>query len=343
MVSPLRLFALLAPVAACGALVLAAPNAVAHEPPEAVTEAATDVGPTAATLNGVVTPNGHYTTYTFVYGTTRYDAHTPLTEAGNGSTPVAVSARVEGLTAATTYHVRLIAFSHHGFARGDDVTFTTPAAAPPPPLPQPPPSSPPPAGSPPSTVTTFSLAPPGPPVLGESVKVAVRSGTVTVKLPGAAGYISLSDAASIPVGAILNTRAGSVTLTSALANGGTQAGIFHGGLFEVRQPKAAGGLTELVLRGAPPSCPRASAGAAAVAKRKRKPPRRLWGHDDHGNFRTRGGSSVATVRGTVWYVEDRCDGTLTRVSRGTVSVYDSGRHRSVIVHAGHSYLARASR
>ncbi len=322
---------------------LAAPSAVAHEPPGAVTQAATDVGPTAATLNGVVTPNGHDTSYAFVYGTTGYDAHTPFTEVGNGSDPVAVSARVEGLTEATTYHVRLVAFRHHGFARGDDVAFTTLSAAPPPPPPAPAPPASPSSGSSPPTITTFSLAPAGPPVLGESVGVAVRSGTVTVRLPGAAGYVSLSDAASIPVGAILNTRAGSVPLTSALANGKTQAGIFHGGLFEVRQPAAAGGLTELVLRGAAPSCPRAGAGAAAVSKSKRKPPRRLWGHDDHGSFRTRGGSSVATVRGTAWYVEDRCGGTLTRVSKGTVSVYDSGRHRSVIVRAGHSYLARATR
>ena len=78
-------------------------------------------------------------------------------------------------------------------------------------------------------------------------------------------------------------------------------------------------------------------------KKKRKPPRRLWGSDSKGKFRTRGGNSVATVRGTAWYVEDRCDGTLTRVSKGSVSVYDRGRHRTVVVRAGHSYLARSIR
>jgi hypothetical protein len=320
---------------ACVALALAAPSALAHDRPEAVTQPATELTPTAATLNGTVSPKGSDTRYTFVYGKTGYDAHTPLASAGEGKAPVAVSARVEGLAAATTYHVRLVVFSHHHFAHGDDVTFSTPAEPPPAP-------APPPAASPPPT-TSFSLAPATPPVLGQSVNVAVHSGTVTVKLPGAGGYVALSAAASIPVGAIVNTRAGSVTLTSALAGGGTQSGLFHGGLFEVRQPKAGRGLTELVLRGALPSCPRAGARAAAVAKRRRKPPRRLWGHDDHGNFRTRGGNSVATVRGTVWYVEDRCAGTLTRVSRGSVSVYDSARHRTVVVRAGQSYLARTQR
>ena len=52
---------------------------------------------------------------------------------------------------------------------------------------------------------------------------------------------------------------------------------------------------------------------------------------------------VATVRGTIWYVEDRCDGTLTRVRRGSVFVRDLRRHRMVVVHAGHQYLARHRR
>ena len=49
------------------------------------------------------------------------------------------------------------------------------------------------------------------------------------------------------------------------------------------------------------------------------------------------------MRGTIWLVEDRCDGTLTKVSRGTVSVRDFRRKKTVSVKAGHSYLARAQR
>ena len=69
----------------------------------------------------------------------------------------------------------------------------------------------------------------------------------------------------------------------------------------------------------------------------------MWWRDDHGRFRTRGSNSVATVRGTAWYVEDRCDGTLTRVSKGSVSVRDLHRPRTVVVRTGDSYLARAQR
>jgi hypothetical protein len=312
-------------------LALAAPSAMADQRPTAQTGAATVSAPTSATLAGVVDPNGSETWYSFVYGVGRYDGHTPLARAGNGPDPVAVSAPIAGLTPATTYHVRLIAFSHHGFARGDDVPFTTAAAIAPALAPPPTPS------------TAGSSAPAPPPVLGQTVNADVRSGTVTVKVPGAPGYVALTDLTSLPVGSILDTREGSVTLNTALPGGKTQSAIFHGGLFEVRQPQGAGGLTEVVLRGALTGCSSAGARAAAVSKKKRKPPRRLWGSDSKGKFRTRGGNSVATVRGTAWYVEDRCDGTLTRVSKGSVSVYDRGRHRTVVVRAGHSYLARSIR
>jgi hypothetical protein len=326
----------LLPVAlACVGLALAAPSAMAIRPPTpptAQTGAATVSGPTSATLAGVVDPNGADTQYFFAYGVDRYDSHTRLARAGDGADPVAVSAAVAGLTPGATYHVRLIAFSRHGFARGDDVPFTMV-------VPVVPTLTPPPTPS-----TAGSGVPAAPPVLGQTVNADVRSGTVTVKEPGAPGYVALTDLTSLPVGSILDTREGSVTLNTALPGGKAQSAIFHGGLFEVRQPQGAGGLTELVLRGALTGCSSGGARAAAVTKKKkRKPPRRLWGSDSQGKFRTRGGNSVATVRGTSWYVEDRCDGTLTRVSKGSVSVYDRGRHRTVVVRAGHSYLARSIR
>jgi hypothetical protein len=330
-----QLTGLLIVALACVAPAAAAPSAMAHEaPPAAQTIAPTAVGTDSATLAGAVDPNGSDTWYFFVYGVDRYSAHTPLARAGAGADPVAVSAQIGGLSPGTTYHVRLIAFSHHGFGRGDDVPFTTAAPALPAPAPPAVPSSP---------ATAGSGAAVAPPVLGQSVNVTVRSGKVTVKVPGAAGYVALGDLTSLPVGSILDTREGSVTLRSALPGGQTQSAIFHGGLFEVRQPAGAAGLTELVLRGALTGCSSARARAAAASKRKRKPPRRLWGSDSRGKFRTRGGNSVATVRGTSWYVEDRCDGTLTRVSKGSVRVYDRGRKRTVIVRAGHSYLARSIR
>ena len=51
--------------------------------------------------------------------------------------------------------------------------------------------------------------------------------------------------------------------------------------------------------------------------------------------------AAATVRGTTWLTEDRCDGTLIVVKRGVVTVLDKVRHKTITVTAGHTYLVRA--
>ena len=80
----------------------------------------------------------------------------------------------------------------------------------------------------------------------------------------------------------------------------------------------------------------------AARKRSKKVISRLWGNGK-GRFRTTGRHSAATVRGTIWLTEERCDGTLTRVTRGSVTVRDTTARRTVVVRAGRSYLARAQR
>jgi hypothetical protein len=92
--------------------------------------------------------------------------------------------------------------------------------------------------------------------------------------------------------------------------------------------------------------PLKAASAAQAKKKKKKGPKavlgKLWGNGK-GKFRTNGKYSAATVRGTIWLVEDRCEGTFTKVTRGTVQVRDFRRKKTVTVKAGHSYLARAQR
>ena len=46
-----------------------------------------------------------------------------------------------------------------------------------------------------------------------------------------------------------------------------------------------------------------------------------------------------TVRGTRWLVQDSCEGTLTRVSQGVVSVRDTVKRKTFLVRAGRKYLA----
>lgn len=76
----------------------------------------------------------------------------------------------------------------------------------------------------------------------------------------------------------------------------------------------------------------------ALADRKKQPVRRLFGHAK-GHFRTKGRYSAGTVRGTYWVTTDFCDGTLTYVGSGVVSVHDYVLNKDVLVRAGHSYLA----
>ena len=192
-----------------------------------------------------------------------------------------------------------------------------------------------------------------PPVPGRSVVVGVVSGQVFVT--SAAGKRTrLEGSSNIPVGAQVDTRKGRVRLTSAATGAGTttQTADFYQGTFKVRQsvPKgnrAAALTTDIVLAGEASRSQCASArGASAAAVSKKKGPHavlgKLWGNGK-GKFRTNGKYSAATVRGTIWLVEDRCEGTLTKVRRGTVSVRDFKRKKTVTVKAGHSYLARAQR
>jgi CSLREA domain-containing protein len=192
-----------------------------------------------------------------------------------------------------------------------------------------------PAGGP----ADVGVAGPPPPVVGRAVDVAVEGGTVLVKLPGSARFKQLGGVDQIPVGSTVDVTKGQVALTSAADGAGhVQTASFSAGSFVVTQPRSARPITELRLAG--PSCTPAT-GALASAKKKRRV-RRLWG-DGHGRFRTRGNYGTATVQGTRWLTEDRCDGTLVRVARGVVAVRDLVRRRTIVVRAGHSYLARARR
>jgi hypothetical protein len=185
------------------------------------------------------------------------------------------------------------------------------------------------------------------PKLGAAANAVPVKGEVFVKLPAgaagraraaASGFIALSRARQIPMGSILDTRKGTVRLTTAAVTiGATQSGSFNGGLFRVLQSrlKRAKALTELRLYG----------GSFRFCTKARKRTIRSLRANARGRFGIRGrfGMATATARGTVWTVADRCDGTLTTVKRGTVVARDLGRLRNVIVRAGKSYLAHLGR
>jgi CSLREA domain-containing protein len=173
------------------------------------------------------------------------------------------------------------------------------------------------------------------PVPHKNVNALPKSGTVKIKLPGSGKFVELVEGQQIPLGTIVDTRKGRVTIVAAAGDG--QTADFYAGLFKLSQTKGKKPITVLTLVEKLTGC-KAKGKATAAAKKKRK--RRLWG-DGKGRFRTKGKHSAATVVGTKWLVEDKCTSTLTHVVRGKVRVRDFVKKKTVLVKAGKKYVARA--
>jgi Bacterial Ig-like domain len=175
------------------------------------------------------------------------------------------------------------------------------------------------------------------PVQGRSVVVSVVSGKVRIK--GRNGkFRTLGDDEAIPLGSTVDATKGRVHLTSAAGGGKTQGGDFYQGAFVITQTRGAKPITQLALFGKISCATKKKKGKKATTSAKKKV-RRLWG-DGKGRFRTKGKHGAATVRGTKWLTEDRCNGTFVRVKRGKVAVRDFAKRKTVLVKQGHSYLAK---
>jgi CSLREA domain-containing protein len=178
-----------------------------------------------------------------------------------------------------------------------------------------------------------------PPVIRKRLNVLPKSGIVKIKRPGSKRFVLLEAGRQVPMGTIVDTLKGRVTLVvAANKKGKTATADFYEGIFKVRQTKGAKPTTRLILT-EKLSC-RTAGKATTAAKKKRK--RRLWG-DGKGRFRTQGEYSSATVRGTIWLTQDHCDRTWTKVIRGKVAVRDFRRKKTIIVRAGKQYIARAKK
>jgi hypothetical protein len=306
-----------------------------------------------AAFAGSVNPEGLPTTAYFEYGidlsergpgssTDLYDQTTPVQVVGSDSADHPVFSAAAGLQPNALYHVRLVASNSAGTTVGPDQTFTTAATA----------------------------AAPPPPVLGKAVDVAPVSGHVFILLPpgtslGTAGdartsaaalakgqsFLPLTEARQIPTGSEIDALHGSLKMVSNTGKvGKTQTATLAGGVFKLTQVRKgiSKGLTtfklvESAFQGAPSyslCTAKTSADEATIAKLSTKT-LQLLKVSGHGKFQTAGRYSSATVRGTIYTVADRCDGTLTHVIRDTVLVDDFVRHKKILLRSGQSYLARA--
>ncbi len=322
--------------------------------PALTTQAPQGVALTGATMSGSVNPLGQSTTYHFDWGeTTAYGNEAPLSDAsvGSDSSVHELSQTLTELHPGTTYHYRIVASNcsgcQAGTTYGADISFTTAIPVLPAPFSGP--------GGPTRTAAltqASGLSSPlgslgsavAPPELGHTALAQVLSGTVLVRVAGSRGERALGDSADVPVGSFVDATHGVAVLTLAAGGGASQSVTVWAGAFTLRQRAASGGMTTFVMP--PPSragCRRRGAGAArasAASARTPAPAPNLWAKDHGGHFSTRGQNSVATVRGTEWASEERCDGTLTIVRRGLVSVRSLRTHQTVMVHAGRRWLAR---
>ncbi len=304
-------------------------------------------GPNGAGLSGSVNPEGLPTTAYFEYGidlsdrgpgssTTLYNQTTPVQQVGSDFTQHAISTTLSGLVPNITYHVRLVANNSAGTGTGPDQTFTTAKNAPPP-----------------------------PPVLGKSVNVSVVSGHVfilpppgkslggagdTAALSKGTGFVPLTEARQIPTGSEIDALHGSLKMVSNTGQvGKTQTATLAGGVFKLTQVRKGitkgmtdFNLVESAFQGAPSygTCKAKHKATDATIASLSSKTLQLLKVSGHGKFKTTGRYASATVRGTIYTVADKCDGTLTHVIRDTVLVDDFVRHKTILLHAGQSYLAK---
>ena len=151
------------------------------------------------------------------------------------------------------------------------------------------------------------------PVPNQTIVVTpAKTGTVLVKEKGASKFEPLDVTKGIKNGSEVDVRNGRVTLTSIPKAGAPpETADFYGGMFIVTQK---GGITDLKLSERLTGCPKGQQASLSLAQKKPKS-RKLWGNGK-GSFRTTGKYSAATVRGTIWLVQDSCTTTLTRVTAG---------------------------
>jgi len=202
---------------------------------------------------------------------------------------------------------------------------------------------------------TCDLLPPGdvPPAPGRTAVVRAISGEVFVKLPGRSlkqdgGFIPLKGVASVPVGSTVDARKGELELKSA-ANGFAasdkrakqQTARIKAGIFAIRQKKPAKRAAKTASLPTDIGLLSPTGAEAACRKGPSKGIVRSLSMVAKGLYRTLGGASTATARNATFVTTDRCDGTVTEVGRGRVTLAVKGSKQPVVVRAGGAYLAKA--
>jgi uncharacterized repeat protein (TIGR01451 family) len=170
------------------------------------------------------------------------------------------------------------------------------------------------------------------------------TGDVLIRTPAETGFRPLTQTEGIPMGSELDTTRGRVAITTTKNRGGTrtQTAKFSKGRFRLEQTGGKKPVTDAVMTGALDSCD------GTTASKKAKKGRSLFGNG-HGRFRTSGSTGSASIRGTVWLVEDLCDGATrfsvissrTKPPKAALDVDDFTKpgRRNAALAVGESYVA----
>ena len=232
----------------------------------------------------------------------------------------------------------------------------------------PPPVDPgPPGGTPPTTPPVVGDTPPPgvtPPVLGRTAVARPTSGTIRIRRPGTKFFVLLDDAESIALGTEVDSRKGTVAIFFVTTKSGKTASASIGeGRVLVTQPREIdrgqrpgrltlsgplSGCTAKKITARPRVVRRAGTVVARAARTDKPPAGRRIKVRAKGRIKTQGRHGSAIVRGTRWVMVDRCashpsPGTFVSVQEGVVAVRDFTLRKTINVHRGEQYLARARR
>jgi len=302
------------------------PPGLALGPAEAVTQ-------TTARLKGTVTPGNFAVDAWFEYWPSGApDAlSTTVEQIGGGVDPVEVTREVEGLAPATEYSFRLAATSELSPDPVYSETGTLRTAEP---------------VRPPAQAVLAEAVSTGlpPPQAGKTFNIEPAGGVVSTRCDGDGDFRRLDRPKQVTLDCQIDAEDGTVSITASKgSSGATQTALFWGGLFDIDQDAGDNREAVMTLAGQR-RCEKRGDGMGDKRQLARRGSggRKLWG-SGQGNYKTVGSHGSATVRGTIWLVADRCDGsTLFKVKRGTVVVRDFIKKSSVVLQAGQSYIAKVA-
>jgi hypothetical protein len=168
-----------------------------------------------------------------------------------------------------------------------------------------------------------------PPEGGDLINVRWVSGEpLEIETPDGQSFCMIRGGVQVPVLSKIDARDSKVEVIS---EGSVRKATFFDGLFQVLQGDEPHAATVLKLIGPLERCENATS--------EKPGGRQLWGEGE-GLHRTDGRLAAATVRGTKWLVQDRCNGTtFAKVLEGLVTLRDKTKDKDVELEAGDSYVA----